>query len=695
MNGNRPPPKHPSTGTGGPSNSTHHQASKKATGTTTSGGVDTLLTKHGRSIGTGEEVRFLLVKGPDRAIRADPVNPSAPKEAFPLVGKFSESVVRPDFHSVTWRTARLFQQDVPKAEDDSDEEVPSSSSTKQQQQPKKRWRARNQKEVGRQWILQEQVEFLESMMAKRQQQKQRTAGGGGGGNQPLDGTTNGNGTSSKYVGLPEHNPSQYILLETVGTVNGRNTTAAEDDDDLNSQNDPPTIQVTVLPTPFATISFSQPKATNTLSMSEAEQAIQDQRGKMTRFMMHDQKRIFQGQAPIHQSRTRLLGKLLPEGATDIDPVTGKIKKVSTAKRRRDGDEDDDDDDIMSDLAFRNRRGNGSRARKELLNSFGDAGMKVDADGVLGGTNDAIFGQRGQSFGRFQADQSAAGGDGTIRGGDGDDGGGDDLGGIGTGGAAESTKGNDGLAMADDFYQRDVQAEYEELDYDANEQFDDDDVDVGETEVIVDDTNVHEEDDDDDLEDDVDGARISGAEGLASLAGFKLMLAKAKGEITPEQAAELADKSKRQAEEMDKRQAESDRKKDDGSGDHLAKIMEAAEKARRDAEEKSAAAGGGVSAGAAAGGDGKARASSSLDDGPEYDENGARIINLQAVRREIWLNHGRITTKRLAKIFNVGRKSPQDRQLKLKEAIRELCTMETDPLGGNVLVLKQHYSNLKL
>jgi hypothetical protein len=686
MNGNR---SQSASGGGAPG---HPRAPKGPAAT--SGGVDTLLTRHGRALGTGEEARFLLVKGPDGAVRADPVNPAAPRETFPLVGKFSESVVRPDFHRATWRTARLFQQDIPRAEDDSDEEGPAA----RQNQPRKRWRARNQREAGRQWVLQEQVEFLESMMAKRQQQKQRNAGGGagGGGTQPRDGS-NGSATSSMYVGLPEHNPSQYILLETVGKTDGSNAATAmdgsnDDDDDSASQDDPPTIQVTMLPTPFATISFSQPKASNTLSMSEAEQAIQDQRGKMTRFMMHDQQRIFQGQAPIHRSRTRLLGKLLPEEAADIDPATGKIKRVSTAKRRRDG-EDEDDDDIMSDLAFRNRKGNG-RARKELLNSFGDAGVKVDADGVLGGTNDAVFGQRGQTFGRFQADKSAAAADGAARGGDGDDGGGGDLRGIGDGGA-ETTKGNDGLAMADDFYQRDVQAEYEELDYDANEQFDDDDVDVGETEVVVENNTMNEDDDDEDLDDDVEGARVLGAEGLASLAGFKLMLAKAKGEITPEQAAELADKSKRQAEEMDKRQDESDRKKDDGSGDHLAKIMEAAEKARRDAEEKSAAAaavlGGGGDGG---GGDGKARASSSLDNGPEYDENGARIINLQAVRREIWLNHGKIATKRLAKIFNVGKKSPPDRQVKLKEAIRELCTMETDPLGGNVLVLKQHYSNLK-
>ena len=65
----------------------------------------------------------------------------------------------------------------------------------------------------------------------------------------------------------------------------------------------------------------------------------------------------------------------------------------------------------------------------------------------------------------------------------------------------SAAGNDGMAMQDDFYQRDVGAEYEDLDYDANELFDDDDVDVGETEEI--DTGGFAADEDDDLDEDDD------------------------------------------------------------------------------------------------------------------------------------------------------------------------------------------------
>jgi len=365
----------------------------------------------------------------------------------------------------------------------------------------------------------------------------------------------------------------------------------------------------------------------------------------------------------------------------IDTKTGKKKAgAGAAKRKRllDGD-GGDEDDVMSDLTFRNKSSKGSaKARQELLNSFGND-MRVDADGVLGGANDAIFGQRGQKFGHFAAGKEEGKKDGAAAGG------------------SSKAAGNSGNAMADDFYQRDVQAEYEELDYDANEQFDDDDVDVGETDVVIGDSHFSgiDEDDDDDLEDDALGERPTGAEGLASLAGFRLMLAKARGEITPEQLAELADKNKRQADEDDKILAENDRKKEDGnssSGDHLAKIMEAAEKARLEAESKMTGSPSNSDGGDnGANGDASNKQPKKSKRVAEVDENGQRLVTLEAVRHEIWLTRGRIPMKRLMKIFDVKKKSNKDRQTKFKEAVRELCTIETDPIGGRMLVLKQHYS----
>jgi hypothetical protein len=567
-------------------------------------GIDTLLTSQGKRLKTGQEIRFTLVKGPSHRLNPDPVNPKAPKQQFPLIAKFPQSVVKPDLDKAPWNTSRLFQQDAPKAQEDSDEETTEA---------KKRWRPR-QDIPKRQWVFQEQVEFLEQMMLKAQRK-------------PLPKSH----LSTQYKGVPEYNPSQFILLET--------------------PRDDTQIQVTTLPTPKGTIAFSQPKATKTLSMTEAEHAISDQRGKMTRYMMHDKQRLLNGnEFPQNQSRKRLFGKLKASGNPN----------------------DDDEDDIMGDLAFRNRKSSG-RSRKELLDSLGDSGIKVDADGVLGGADDAEFG-KGQRFGRFKANEQKNSNkkeSNTHNG--------------------ESTKGNDGRAMTDDFYQRDVQAEYEELDYDANEQFDDDDVDVGETEVVVEGGGFADEDDDDDFDEDgMEGEKASGAEGLASIAGLKLMIAKAKGEITPEQIAESDEKRKK--EEADKQQRVTDiqsKQKDQQNEpvDHLTKIIVAAQDARVRAEKeqkemKEAAAAAPASAIAAS--DGLTN---------KVNENGERIINLEAVRREIWLHHGTIKLKRLMKIFDIGEKASKERRGKFKQMVKELCTLETDPTGGRCLVLKQHYSNM--
>lgn len=584
-----------------------------------------MLTAQGKTLQTGQEVRFTLVKGPNFSMLADPVNPKAPKEQFPLIAKFGESVVKPELQQGPWSSGRLYQQDIPKAQEDSDEEDTSSSKPL----AKRRWRAR--KEVPkRQWVLQEQVEFLEAMMAKRQHK-----------DLPKD------SLSTRYEGIPEHNASQYCLLE--------------------SSVDPSSmqIQVTVLPKTNPTISFSQPKNRKTLSMTEAEHAIEDQRGKMSRFMMHDKQQLLHGtKAPTNESRKRLFGKLAAK------------KKAALAA------DDEAEDDIMGDLAFRNRKGN-TRARKELLNTLGDSSLKVDADGVLGGNNDSVFG-RGQRFGRFKAEQAETAN--NTSSGDADT--------AAAGKSSEpSSRGNDGLAMADDFYQRDVQAEYEELDYDANEQFDDDDVDVGETEVVVEGSGYADDEDDDELEEDeLNGERPSGAEGLASVAGFRLLLAKARGEITPEQAAEAAEGAKlkeKQREEMELVYESKKRKRNEGD-DHLTKIMAAAEKSRQEAEKRKREAE--ENAQEAEQAPKKTKLDAESTD-VQVDESGNRILTLLAVQKEIWLRHSKISMKRLMKIFGISKKSAPERRTKFREVIKELCTMEMDPVEGSLLVLKQHYRNM--
>jgi len=464
--------------------------------------------------------------------------------------------------------------------------------------------------------------------------------------------------SSRYEGMPEHNPSHYVLLEVCKTTN-----TTTNNNNGNNKDDNPSVQVTLLPAPpSAYVIFSQPAARKTLTMSEAEQAIQDQRNNMTRYMMHDKNKnsILMNPAhakPVNQSKARLLGKLVQ-----------KQKALSSSGEGGGGpgpgEGNEDADDIMGDVAFRERKGN-AKARKELLTSLGDEGVKVDDDGVLGGANDDEFGGK-RHFGAFKASEQ----DQTK--GEGEDGG-------------KNDKGNGGMAMEDGFYQRDVMAEYEELDYDVNEQFDDDDVDVGETEVVVDGGFAQEEDEDDDVDEDMDGGgeAISGAEGLASVAGFKAMLAKARGEGTndPNQAADGTDAAANGADagkvnpgKPDKPNAKKQSAKED-ENDPLGKLFGAADDYRKKVEEandKPAPKAGG-------------------DDEPDIaavGPDGLRLITLEAIRHEIWLQRGQIPMKRLLKLFKVG-KNPERRN-KFREVVKELCIMKSDPVAGSMLVLKQHY-----
>jgi hypothetical protein len=238
----------------------------------------------------------------------------------------------------------------------------------------------------------------------------------------------------------------------------------------------------------------------------------------------------------------------------------------------------------------------------------------------------------------------------------------------------------------------VQAEYEEMDFDANELFDDDDVDVGETEVNFDEADyegVDEEDEEEELDEEEEA--VTGAAGLASVAGFKMMLAKARGEISNAQATDAA---------AEAASNDADGKKDDAGGaspnlspklgpvasksgdktDHISQIMAAADKAAQAAKERASQQPIGA----------KAAPDAAVI---QIDENGLRIITLEAVRREIWLNHGSIPMKRLMKIFDIKKKSSPDRQDKFRNVVKELCIMKNDPIGGRLLVLKQHYSNL--
>ena len=423
-----------------------------------------------------------------------------------------------------------------------------------------------------------------------------------------------NNVSSRYEGLSEHNLSHYVLL------------GASADNNIN---------VTMLPTPHAVQSFAQPARVQTMSMTEAEQAIADQRSHMTRYMLHQRAAPGEASAPSN-TKSRLLGKL----------------KALTSKS---GNADDDGDDIMGDVKFATRKGGGSRARSELLSSMAD-GIAMDADGVMGGANDAEFGGKRRFMKNFQGQKAN-----TVK----------------SGAGATSTS-NDGNAMADDFYQRDVKAEYEELDYDPSQQFDNDDVDLGEGEMNMMDGGFAEdlEEDDDIDEDEEDEEDEEKKAGLATVKGLKDMLAKARGE-TP------ADKQEGEKKDEDENGGPSSpasalEKKEAGDGsnnnnnNNLAQVV-----AAREAENAAAP---------------------EIKKGPiavQLDEKGQRILTMEGVRYEIFLHNKSISMKKLMKLYNIKKKTEKERIKQFQAIIKELCNMHKDPVQGNMLALKQHYSKAQV
>jgi hypothetical protein len=419
-----------------------------------------------------------------------------------------------------------------------------------------------------------------------------------------------NRVSTRYEGLPEHNPSHYVLLSAAGADGAADS-----------------VHVTLLPTPYAVHSFAQPARVQTMSMTEAEQAIANQRSHMTRYMLHS--------------------RAVPTAAIAAVPSTTKARLLGKLSSQTSSVGGDDDDDIMGDLKFSTRKGAGSRARRELLTSMAD-GVTLDADGVMGGANDAEFGGKRRFLNNSVHGQKSVAQD-----------------------AGAATTSNDGNAMADDFYQRDVKAEYEEMDYDPNEQFDDDDVDLGEGELNIDGGFADDFDDDDDLEDDDEDEEDEEKKaGLATLKGLKDMLAKARGETI-----------------------EAEKKEDDENG-RPSSPAASVEKSTDDANNNK-----------------NANSAQSMPVGAEpnapppdekkkpiavqLDEFGQRVLTMEGVRYEIFLHNKSIAMKKLMKLYNITKKTEKDRLKQFQAIIKELCNMIKDPAQGNMLVLKQHYSKAQV
>lgn len=395
--------------------------------------------------------------------------------------------------------------------------------------------------------------------------------------------------SDRYVGLSEPNPSSYVIF---GVANSHSTEVSE-----------PSIEVF---SSHGYINFTQPKKYHTLSMQQAEQAL-NSKAAHSRYMMHKE---------IHPVS---LGKM-------VSTENGKSSRSRLLQKLRDSD---DENDVMTDLCFREAKG--TKATTELLNDLSDGNLKIDEEGVLGGVNDNEFGGRR----RFV----------SI---------------IGSKGDTESKKEEkrqkiqgEGVAMEDDFYQRDVLAEYEELDYDPNDQFDDDDVDINEGEI--EDTggfaaDVDEDDYEDDDEDEIDilsGGLADAASGFATTAGLKAMIAKANGEDVLPSAPIPIKKSPYSS-------------GSDGSDDDV--MSNAGTIDKRDASHPSSI---------------------------KLDELGLRVITRESVQREIWLHNGSIKSKKLFKVFGMSsKKSSRERKDLFISICKELCTM-----NDGILTLKQHYTKM--
>lgn len=495
-------------------------------------------------------------------------------------------------------------------QDDSDEEE-SEAGTSSQSQSKKRWRKNEPPK--QHWILQPMKEFAQKFKIKQYKAKDPVAAA------KLEQEFNAK-LSKRYHGLPEANGSSYVMFE-----------ATQHNDGKVDANGVSSGSIRVLPM-HGFINFTQPAKIKTLSMQQAEQVISSK--KISRYMMH--------------SNSNGLGS--GEGQ-NLNGSSSTVKSRSRLLEKLKAGNDGDDDDVMADLCFREPDKTSSRvSTNEILRDLADGDTKIDAEGILGGVNDSEFGGK-RRFGRMgqlsndetnTKKQKSATGD---------------------------FVGVEAAAMQEDFYQRDVGAEYDELDYDPNEQFDDDDLDVGAEEVMDEAggfaADIDSDSDGGEEEEDIDEFDTTGFEaGFATSAGMKAMIAKANGEeIQPPIVAPLID---------DKRGFRSDANVTSGS-DRSDDEMQM-DSSQRDTRSQS---------------DTSVEGTKPSTAGIQLDENGLRVITKDAVRREIWLHNGSIKIRKLAKVYKISGKASKERQELFKKVCKELCTAK-----NGMFILKQHYSKME-
>lgn len=341
-------------------------------------------------------------------------------------------------------------------------------------------------------------------------------------------------------------------------------------------------------------------------MNDAETAIASK--NVSRYMMHSTLGNHTNQDHTNNNGTR-------------SNSTNNTAASKNARRRildSLSDLDDDADDTMVDIAFREQKAGVSvRTRQELLSDFGDGNVKVDHDGTLGGANDAEF-AGGRRFGQMKNSVKR----------DRDN------------NADKKGKNHSENAIEDDFYQKDVGAQFDNVDCDIDALFDNndeymgagqqDDYDLGGAVDVEDDDSDMEEEEELDL----------GVKSFATKTGMNAIMKGGKNTDVPTPSSPTATP----AATAPAPAGPSDKK---GAG--------------RRAPPR---------------------------DVRQVDEHGLRIINKDAVRREIWLHNGSIPTRQLFKKFKAHNKKDRERKKVLLDICLDLCTMD-----GNILTLKQHYAKM--
>jgi len=605
--------------------------------------IDAVLTKYGKLIKEGETITFNLIKGENTSSR-DPLDAKAPVASFPIVAKFGHD--NPKLETVAHR---MYEQKIPVALDDSDEENQNAGEELKglgatggldggQAWAARGKRRRRNRPDRWQWILEPEDEFMESLGIKTKSSAHSASVESNNHNEDMRSQK-----KLRYEGVAEANSSSYYLFE----IHPSSVAPPPPPSTTTSNFDGTQPQLSIRATEVKALQmFQRPNKVKSLSMQQAEDSVMDERAKMTRLMMHGKAAaagqpapggsLLRSNKPVPLSRARLL------------------TKVWSKEGNANAMEEDDEDDVMTDIRFSKRK-KGARARQELLETLGD-GLVVDDDGVLGGANDSEFAGK-RSFGKV-AQQGNSGPSTTAT-------------------TKTSSSTYDGMAMADDFYQRDVQAEYEELDFDANEQFDDDEVDRAEemdaSGVVGDDEGEESESDEEE----------EGVAGLATLAGLKALMAKARGEATPEETAAAVAASSVAKRIALREEGGGNVTSDQSTDEELPRIKRQRVGQQPQAQPAVTAPPPPVPVAASS------KVSTVSVDPLAMDETGQRIISLEAIRREIWLHHGQIKVKTLVKIFNVKKRSPEHKKI-FGDLVKELCTM-SQTVEGNVLVLKQHYA----